>query len=80
MNDYTALVMGLLSFFICPIFGPIAISVGSGALQDDPDDGCAKAGYILGWVNLIMWLAFLAGYCLIFFLGMSLINVRPHPR
>jgi hypothetical protein len=28
--------------------------IGGAAKRDDPDDGCAKVGYILGWILTIL--------------------------
>ena len=49
-NGTVALVLGLIAIFLFPLLGPFAIMVAKGALRDDPDDGCAKAGLILGWI------------------------------
>jgi transcription elongation factor Elf1 len=63
-NGTVALVMGLLSLLLCALFGPIAIAIGSNAMADDPNDGCAKAGYVLGWISTAILLAGVA-YCLL---------------
>jgi hypothetical protein len=59
-----ALVLGLVAFFVFPILGPVAVMVGNGALRDDPDDGCAKAGVVLGWICTAV---LILGMCLIGF-------------
>lgn len=46
----TALVFGILAIVMMPILGPVAILLGDQALRDDPSDGNARAGMILGWI------------------------------
>ena len=36
------------------ILGFSAMVIGGAAKRDDPDDGCAKVGYILGWILTIL--------------------------
>jgi hypothetical protein len=45
-----ALVRGVLSLTSLLFFGPLAVYLGRSALRDDPGDGCARAGLVLGWV------------------------------
>ena len=36
------------------ILGVVAVVTGSKALESDPNDGCAKTGYILGWICTVI--------------------------
>ena len=56
------MILGLLSFFVIPLLGPVAIMVANGALRDDRFDGAAKAGLILGWISTAV---LLFGFCLV---------------
>jgi hypothetical protein len=47
------LILGLLSFFVIPILGPVAIMVANGVLREDRNDGSAQVGWILGWISTI---------------------------
>jgi hypothetical protein len=44
------MIVGLIAFFVFPLLGPVAIMMANGALRDDPDDGAAKVGLVLGWI------------------------------
>ncbi|MSQ94307.1 MAG: hypothetical protein EXR98_07095 [Gemmataceae bacterium] len=44
--SYAIAVVGLLGATL----GVIALLTGWKGLEDDPTDGCAKTGYILGWI------------------------------
>ena len=69
--DQSALVLafGILSWFICPIFGVVAWIMGHSGLSDirlglaDPaNKGLMQAGYYLGMVNVIIYLLCGGGY------------------
>ncbi|MEZ6134382.1 MAG: DUF4190 domain-containing protein [Pirellulaceae bacterium] len=67
------LAMGILGFFVCPIFGVIAWVMGNGALKDiaagntDPaNKGMVQAGYYLGMVSTILAVLCMGGYVVIF--------------
>lgn len=68
-NGVVALILGLIAFFLFPLLGPVAIIVGSSAMRDDPNDGCAKAGYILGWIVTACLLACLLALVFMFCLN-----------
>ncbi|HLQ61112.1 MAG TPA: DUF4190 domain-containing protein [Candidatus Acidoferrales bacterium] len=58
-----ALVLGVLGFVACPIFGLIAFFLGGSALDrirasggQLQGDGIARAGRYLGCINVILWL------------------------
>jgi hypothetical protein len=64
-NGVTAMVLGILGLVLCGLLAPIAVMVGHQAMQDDPRDGCAKAGYIMGWIGsafLLVALLYVCGY------------------
>lgn len=63
-NGTLALILGLLAFFVFPLLGPVAVMVANGALRDDPDDGCAKGGLVLGWICTVI---LILGICLVGF-------------
>ncbi len=50
-NGTMALVLGLVSIFVFPILGVVAIIIANQALREDPNDGNAKAGLVLGWIS-----------------------------
>ena len=67
-----SLVLGILGPFTCAILGIIAIPLGHAALSDIRarpgvlvGDGLAKAGIILGWINVallvlaVIWVVFI---------------------
>lgn len=63
------LAMGLLAFFLCPIFGIVAWVMGSNALKDiqagraDPrSKGLVQVGYYLGIISVILNLICVGGY------------------
>ena len=69
--DQSGLVLafGILSWFLCPIFGVIAWVMGHSTLRDirlglvDPaNKGLTQAGYYLGMVNVILYLVCGGGY------------------
>jgi phage FluMu protein Com len=69
--DQSGLVLafGILSWFICPIFGIVAWVMGSSGLRDiklglvDPaNKGLMQAGYYLGMVNVILYVLCGGGY------------------
>ena len=69
--DQSGLVLafGILSWFICPIFGIVAWIMGNSGLRDiklglvDPaNKGLMQAGYYLGMVNVILYLICGGGY------------------
>ena len=69
--DQSALVLafGILSWFICPIFGVVAWIMGHSGLNDirlglvDPaNKGLMQAGYYLGMINVIIYLLCGGGY------------------
>jgi hypothetical protein len=84
-----ALVLGILGFFICPILGLIAFFTGGSALNRIQasqgrlqGDGIARAGRILGCVNVLIWLLGTIGLFLIFAvcgLGLSTLSHLPIP-
>ncbi|MBL8798739.1 MAG: DUF4190 domain-containing protein [Planctomycetia bacterium] len=61
-NGTAALVWALLGFFLFAPLGMVAISVANQALREDPHDGNAKAGLIIGWIDTIF---FFTGCCLV---------------
>jgi hypothetical protein len=68
-----ALVLGILGFFICPILGLIAFFTGSSALNRIQasqgrlqGDGIARAGRILGCINVLLWLLGVIGLFFVF--------------
>jgi len=69
--DQSGLVLafGILSWFICPIFGIVAWIMGNSGLRDirlglvDPaNKGLMQAGYYLGMVNVIIYMLCGGGY------------------
>ena len=69
--DQSGLVLafGILSWFICPIFGIVAWIMGNSGLHDirrglvDPaNKGLMQAGYYLGMVNVIIYILCGGGY------------------
>ena len=71
-NGTVALVLGLLSMFLFPLLGPVAIIVAKGALRDDPDDGWAKAGLVLGWfITALLIFAFCGCIFVLGFVGLG---------
>lgn len=71
--DQSGLVLafGILSWFICPIFGVVAWIMGNSGLNDirlglvDPaNKGLMQAGYYLGMVNVILYILCGGGYFL----------------
>jgi hypothetical protein len=56
-NGVLALVLGIMGLLVCPGFGLVALIVARSALKDDEDDGCAKAGYVLGFITGLPFLA-----------------------
>lgn len=64
-----SLVTGILGFFLLPLSGSIAAIVsGNMALnqfrlgsQPGPNENLARAGAILGWIGLVLWLAGIIG-------------------
>lgn len=58
------LAMGILSFFICPIFGVVAWVMGANALKaieageaDPANKGMVQAGYYLGMISVLLHIA-----------------------
>ncbi len=70
-----SLISGILGFFLLPISGSIAAIVsGNMALnrfrqgsQPGPNENLARAGVILGWIGLVLWLAGIIGIFLFLF-------------
>lgn len=69
--DQSGLVLafGILSWFVCPIFGVVAWVMGSAGLRDirlglcnPANKGLMQAGYYLGIVNVIFYLICVGGY------------------
>jgi uncharacterized protein DUF4190 len=83
------LVMGVLGFVFCPILGLIAFFTGGSAINRIQasqgrlqGDGIARAGRILGCINVILWLAGFIGVFLSFAvcgLGLSTLSHLPIP-
>lgn len=72
------LAFGILSWFICPIFGIVAWIMGRTALKDvatglmDPaNKGLIQAGYYLGIVNVILYSLCFGGYIVFFALAIG---------
>lgn len=70
------LAMGILSFFVCGIFGVIAWVMGNTALKDiqagqvDPTNrGLTQVGYYLGMVNVILHLLCFGGSIVVIAIG-----------
>jgi hypothetical protein len=66
------LAMGILSFFLCPIFGIVAWIMGGTALKDiqagrvDPrNKGLVQVGYYLGMVSVLLNILCIGGYVVI---------------
>jgi Domain of unknown function (DUF4190) len=84
-----ALVMGVLGFVTCPIIGLIAFFTGGSALSRIAasqgrlqGDGIARAGRILGCINVLLWLLGTIGVFLAFAacgLGISQLSHLPFP-
>ncbi len=79
--DQSGLVLafGILSWFVCPIFGVVAWVMGRTALQDiaaglaDPaNKGLLQFGYYLGMVNVILYTICFGGYIVVAALAITL--------
>jgi len=56
-SSFVSLVCGIVGFFICRlIMGTIAITFGIKSLRQNPNDGKAKAGIILGAITLVIYI------------------------
>lgn len=71
------LIMGILSWMLCPVFGIVAVVVGRSALNDidkglaDPNGrGLVTAGYWIGLIHLIVSFCAFAFFLLMFALSM----------
>lgn len=67
-NGTAALVWALLGLFLFTPLGIVAIMVANQALREDPNDGNAKAGLIIGWVDTALFVSaccFLGGFLLL---------------
>lgn len=69
----TILVLGILSFVICPLIGPLAWSMGNKAMAEVrysgyriSNAGIIRAGRILGAISTVLMLLVLAAYLLVF--------------
>jgi predicted Zn finger-like uncharacterized protein len=65
-NGMLALVFGILGLVSFPLLGIAAIILGRQALRENPDDGMAKAGLILGWIDVGFTILFCLGFALYF--------------
>jgi hypothetical protein len=67
VNGSLILVLGILSFVLCPLFGLISWSMGTNALRrldeadvhDGSERGLANAGRICGIVSSLLWMTVL---------------------
>jgi len=67
------LTFGILSFFVCPIFGIVAWVMGNSDLKEmqagrmDPEgEGLTKAGKIIGIISVSLNVAIILLYCVFF--------------
>ena len=77
-----SLVLGILGIVSCLVFAIIALVLGYQARNEiaasggwQTGDSLAKAGIILGWAGLILWIAFLLLYAIIFAVASSSTSV-----
>jgi len=67
VNGTLILVLGILGFVLCPVFGLVSWSMGTNALRqldeekvyDGSDRGMANAGRILGIISSFLWVGIL---------------------
>ena len=74
-----SLVLGILGPFTCAILGIIAIPLGHAALSDIRGrpgvlvgDGLAKAGIILGWINVALLILGVVWFIFFIVLGVAM--------
>ena len=67
----TALTFGILALLLCAAFGIPAIVFGNRVLKENPADGKARAGVILGWIAIIIWIVMFAVFYLLLMLFLS---------
>lgn len=73
VNGTMILVLGILGFVLCPIFGFVAWSMGTNALRqldaenvyDGSERGLANTGRICGIISSFIWLGYLLLYLMV---------------
>jgi hypothetical protein len=65
-TNFVPLVWGLLGFFACPLFSIIAIVSAHSALRYNPNDQAARAGLILGWAVVLLYVLCIIVYCILY--------------
>jgi hypothetical protein len=77
-----SLVLGILGIVSCFVFAIIAIILGYQARNEiaasggwQTGDSMAKAGIILGWAGLVLWIGFMVLYAIIFAVATSSTSV-----